>query len=140
MKTEGIIALISSIRDKAHRFIIQQLKERGITDIAPAHGGIFVHLFRNTEMTMGEMAQSIDRDKSTVTALVDKLVALGYVKKERDIADNRVTKIRLTQKGRSLEANFTLISNELLEQAYHGFLEEEKRKIIDLLGRMNKNF
>ena len=139
MDHERVIALISAIRDKANRFILQQLKDRGITDIAPAHGGIFVHLFRNTEMTMGEMAQLIDRDKSTVTALVDKLVVLGYVRKERDARDSRVTKIRLTSEGRALEANFALISKELLKQVYSGFTEEEKQNIIHLLGLINNN-
>ena len=30
VKTEGIIALVSAVRDKANRFITEQLKMRGI--------------------------------------------------------------------------------------------------------------
>jgi DNA-binding MarR family transcriptional regulator len=67
MQTEHLIALISAIRDKANRFIFEQLKARGIKDITPEHGAVFFHLFRSSELTMGELARLIDRDKSTVT-------------------------------------------------------------------------
>jgi DNA-binding MarR family transcriptional regulator len=140
MQTELIITLISAIRDKANRFILQQLKSLGFTDIAPAHGGVFVHLFRNAQLTMGEIAQLIDRDKSTVTTLVEKLVALGYLERERDAADNRVTKVRLTKRGKSLEADFAEISRNLLSKAYTGFSDKEKVVLVRLLTRVNNNF
>jgi len=140
METEHLISLVSAIRDKANRFIFEQLKASGIKDIAPAHGGVFFHLFRNSELTMGELARLIDRDKSTVTSLVEKLAGLGYIKRERDAVDRRVTKIRLTQKGRLLEADFADISQRLLSNAYVGFSDKEMELIIKLLTRVNNNF
>ena len=139
MQNERIIALVSAIRDKANGFILQQLKTRGITGIAPAHGGIFVHLFKNTELTMGQIAQLIERDTSTVTTLVDKLAALDYVERERDPADNRVTWVRLTKKGKSLEADFTGISRNLLSRVYKGLSDKEQGDLIRLLARVNNN-
>ncbi|MBW1800688.1 MAG: MarR family transcriptional regulator [Deltaproteobacteria bacterium] len=140
MKTEGIISLISTIRDKANRFIFHELKARGITDIVPAHGGIFVHLFRNRELPMGEIARLIDRDKSTVTTLVEKLVKLGYLKREKDPDDHRVTIVRLTKEGKVLEADFENISKELLKCVYTGFSDQEKEMAIQLLARIKSNF
>ena len=140
METEHIIALISTIRDKANRFILQQLKAHGVKDIAPAHGAVFVHLFRNSELTMGEIARLIDRDKSTVTTLVKRLTALGYTESEMDTTDNRVTKVRLTGKGWSLETDFADISRGLMSKAYVGFSDDEKEIIIKLLTRVNNNF
>ena len=140
MQTEDIIALISAIRDKANRFILQEMKARGITDIVPAHGGIFVHLFRNPELTMGEIARLIDRDKSTVTTLVEKLVTLGYLKREKDSNDNRVTRVKLTKKGKALDADFENISKRLLKCVYTGFSKKEKETTIKMLTRINHNF
>jgi DNA-binding MarR family transcriptional regulator len=137
--TAGIIALISSIRDKANRLIQQQLKGRGINDIVPAHGGIFVALFRNSEMTMGELARFIDRDKSTVTTLVEKLTGLGYIERRKDDRDNRVSLIRLTDKGKALEAGFLEISRNLLARTYEGFTGNEKMLLIEMLIRINNN-
>jgi DNA-binding MarR family transcriptional regulator len=140
MQTEHLIALVSAIRDKANRFIFEQLKARGIKDIVPAHGGVFFHLFRNSELTMGELARLIDRDKSTMTSVVEKLVRLGYIKRERDTVDLRVTKIRLTKKGRLLEADFADISQALLAKAYGGLSDKEMEVVIGLLTRVNNNF
>jgi DNA-binding MarR family transcriptional regulator len=140
MQTEHLIALVSAIRDKANRFIFEQLKARGIKDIVPAHGGVFFHLFGNRELTMGEIARLIHRDKSTVTSLVEKLGALGYIRRERDAVDRRVTKIRLTQKGRLLEADFADISRSLLSKAYLDFSDKEMEVIVKLLTRVNNNF
>jgi MarR family transcriptional regulator, organic hydroperoxide resistance regulator len=141
METEHIIALVSVIRDKANKFISKQLKAHGIEDLAPAHGVIFVHLFSNYELTMGEIAQLIDRDKSTVTTLVKKLTALGYTESERDTTiDNRVTRVRLTAKGKALEPAFNEISSSLMSKVYAGFSELDKDIIIKLLSQVKNNF
>jgi len=140
VKTEGIIALVSAVREKANRFITEQLTKRGITDITTHHGGIFVHLLRNGELSMGEIAQKIDRDKSTVTALVRRLVELGYVETSASPSDSRVTVVRLTQKGGSLENDFNEISKGLQEKVYQGFSDLEKEMLVRLLMRANSNF
>jgi MarR family transcriptional regulator, organic hydroperoxide resistance regulator len=139
VKTEGIVALVSAVREKANRFITEQLKSRGITDIATHHGGIFVHLLRNGELTMGEIAKKIDRDKSTVTALIRKLVELGYVETSTSSLDSRVTMVRLTAKGGALEKDFNEISIGLQERVYRGFSDLEKELLMRLLGRVKEN-
>jgi MarR family transcriptional regulator, organic hydroperoxide resistance regulator len=139
VKTEGIIALVASVREKANRFITGELKKRGITDISTPHGGIFVHLFRNGELSMGEIAQKIDRDKSTVTALVKRLVDLGYVETSQSPSDSRVTMVKLTHKGAVLENDFKEISKDLLEKVYGGSTDLEREMLVRLLIRINNN-
>jgi DNA-binding MarR family transcriptional regulator len=138
-KTAGIIALISTVRDKANRIILRKLKERGIHDIAPAHGSILVALFRNDELPMGQIAKMIDRDKSTVTTLVNKLVKNGYLERRKDDSDSRVTLIRLTNKGKALEYDFFDISRELITMVYSGFSESEKENLMRFMGRVKNN-
>ena len=138
--TEGIIALISTVRDKANKFILQKLREYGIEDIAPAHGAIFVTLFRNSELPMGEIAKIINRNKSTVTPLVNKLISLSYLEKRQDSSDNRVSLVRLTEKGKSLEKDFINISKELVSRVYDGFSDLEKEILVKLLNRIKNNF
>jgi len=89
---------------------------------------------------MGELARLIGRDKSTVTSLAGKLADLGYINRKRDAVDRRVTKIRLTQKGKLLETDFGDISRSLLSKAYGGFSNRETEAIVELLTRVNNNF
>ena len=132
--------MVSAVREKASRFIAEQLKRRGITDIATPYGGIFVHLFKNGELSMGDIARKIDRDKSTVTSLVKKLVVLGYVETSTSSSDSRVTTVRLTEKGGALENDFREISIMLQEMVYQDFSALEQDILVRLLMRVKGNF
>jgi hypothetical protein len=58
---DGIIGLVATIREKANKHILKGLKEQGIDDIVPAYGAVFVQLFMEPELTMGDIARRIDR-------------------------------------------------------------------------------
>jgi len=137
---KGVISLIAGVRDRSNAFISKRLADHGLSDIAPAHGAVFYCLFNGNVLTMGEIAVKIHRDKSTVTTLVDKIVALGYAEKRKGIADARVTHVRLTKQGQDLKPVFDEISDELLETVYGGFSPEERYMLTRLLQRMINNF
>ena len=140
MKTDHVIALIARLRDKAYDFIIRELREKKIAGLAPSHGGIMSNLFKKDRVSMKEIAERIGRDKSTVTALVNKLVDAGYVVKEKDADDNRVTYLCLTTKGRSLERDFDSISECLIDTAFRGFSQKEREQIVRGIVKMLGNF
>jgi len=137
---EGIISTISTVREKANRYISQQLRKMGVEDIATPYGAIFASLFRNGQLTMGEIARNIRRDKSTVTVLVRKLVDLGYVETSPSPTDARAIFVRLSKKGKALEPVFSEVSKTLRKRVYRGFTEEEKETLATLLERIRDNF
>jgi len=140
MKTDHVIALIARVRDKAYEFIIRELNKKKITGLVPSHGGIMSTLFKKDRASMKELAERIGRDKSTVTALVNKLMRAGYVSKEKDADDNRITYLRLTAKGRSLERYFDEISERLIATAFRGFSRKEREDIVKGIVKMLNNF
>jgi MarR family transcriptional regulator, organic hydroperoxide resistance regulator len=138
--TEGIISTISTVKEKANRYISRQLRKMGVEDIATPYGGIFSSLLRNRRLTMGEIARNIRRDKSTVTVLIRKLVDLGYVETRSSPTDARATIVRLSKKGRALEPVFSEISRNLRKRVYRGFTEEEKEMLATMLEKVRDNF
>jgi DNA-binding MarR family transcriptional regulator len=112
----------------------------GLEGIVTSHGDIIYALFNHERMTMAEIAAKIGRDKSTVTALVDKLVKLGYVGKERDSRDTRVVYVALSDKGRELRPVFEAISAKVLGTFYSGVSEEEKTELARVLDKIYHNF
>jgi DNA-binding MarR family transcriptional regulator len=140
MNTRDAISLISKIREKANRFIMSEMQKHGIEDIATSHGDIIYALYKTPRLTMAEIAGKIGKDKSTVTALVDKLVRLGYVVKERDTEDTRVIYVSLTDKGNGLKPIFEEISGKLVALFYAGVSEKEKEEVLELLTRIYNNF
>ncbi|MEA5092923.1 hypothetical protein SDC9_51576 [bioreactor metagenome] len=141
MKDKYIVYFMSRIKSKMLHFIEVQLKENRLDDLIPSHGNILTALYENqSKLTMRQIAQIIGKDKSTVTPLVNKLVTLGYIKKEKKELDKRVTYIILTERGKEIEAKFNAISREVSMTAYKGFSTEEKEIFLNLLKKLNDNF
>jgi DNA-binding MarR family transcriptional regulator len=140
MKTDNTIALMGEIREKANKFILQELEQVGFKDIAPSHGGILSTLFKLGECTMTDISNSIHRDRSTVTALVNKLIKLGYISSRKDERDSRTTIISLTEKGKELEPKFKEISQNLYEIEYRGISENERIAFEKILKKIYNNF
>lgn len=139
MNRDLILFQIGRIQYKADRFLLAELRRHGIDGIAPSHGEIIGFLLLNGPMRMKEMAAIIDKDKSTLTALVDKLIGMGLVNKTRDTNDSRVSMLSLTEEGESLKQKYRAISGRLREQAYRGFSEDEKEALYGFLKRLNSN-
>ncbi|UJF33881.1 MarR family winged helix-turn-helix transcriptional regulator [Paenibacillus hexagrammi] len=140
METRDVISFISKIREKVNRFLVAEMTKRGIEGIATSHGDIIYALANHSRLTMAEISKVIHKDKSTVTALVDKLVRLGYVTKERDREDTRVVYVALTPKGIELQPMFESISEELLEQFYNNITDKEKEDLLTILKKIHSNF
>jgi len=133
------ISLISRIREKSSKFITDKLAENGIKGVVPSHGDIMAVLFSVEKCTMKELANRIRRTKSTLTILVDKLVTLALIEKEKSHEDSRITYIKLTDKGFAFKPVFEKISKELNSKVYNGFTDEEADAVEHLLEKISNN-
>lgn len=140
METRDAISLISKIREKVNRFIVAEMVKQGLDGIGTSHGDIIYALLQKHRLTMADISARINKDKSTVTALVDKLVRLGLVTKERDQEDTRFVYVTLTEKGREQETVFEAISADMLEQFYRNISEQEQEALLSILMKINNNF
>lgn len=141
MNDKYIIYFISRTKANMIKFIENKLKENDLTDLIPTHGNVLTALYESDKkLTMKDIANKIGKDKSTVTSLINKLIDLGYVKKEKCTKDKRITYINLTKKARDIEDRFNFISSQVKETAYSNFTEEEKKEFLRLLRKLNSNF
>ena len=141
MNDKYIIYFISRTKANMIKFIENRLKENKLDDLIPTHGNILTALYESDKkLTMKEIATKIGKDKSTVTALVNKLTDLGYVEKEKCTKDKRVTYIMLTQKAYDIEDRFNAISSQVKHTAYNNFTAEEKKEFLRLLKKLSSNF
>ncbi|TYB31124.1 MAG: MarR family transcriptional regulator [Candidatus Mcinerneyibacterium aminivorans] len=138
---KDIFNKMKNIRKKANDYFCEQMKKNNIKKICSSHGSILIALYRaeNSRMQMNEIAKTIKRSKSTVTELVNKLVRLDYVKKEKCSSDSRITYIKLTKKGQKIKDKYERIYNNLLEKTFKGFSDDEIRFLKGLLNRLNNN-
>ena len=95
--------LAGRLSEATSTFILESLKREGMGELLPCHGDILHVLTEQETATVMELSRLTHRSKSTVSALVTKLVDLGYVARE----------LRLTEKGRAFIPVSKRISSEL---------------------------
>ena len=140
MDNNTIIAIISRIREKANKFLIDEMEKNNIKGLVTSHGNIIFSLFKNPKLTMKDLSRITGKDKSTITALINKLKKSGYIKKIKNDKDTRITNISLTDKGKSLEPKLRKISDNLIKTAYKGINDNEKKAVVDILQKIKGNF
>jgi DNA-binding MarR family transcriptional regulator len=140
MKIDNIFFLIGRIKECYTDFLEKELQARGVKNIVNSHADIIVALKINGELTMSEISEKINRDRSTVTALVSKLKKLGYVKLRKNESDYRSSFSSLTEKAEKLIPDFLTISDKLYKKAMVGISEKEWERCRRVLGKIYKNF
>ena len=70
-------------------------------------------LWEDDEQTIGAIAQRLDLEPSTITPLVKRLEQAGQVVRQRNPADERQVKVRLTDQGRAVRAETRTLADAL---------------------------
>ena len=130
---------VSRTRALVNQFLTGALARRGYAGLAPSHGDILAQLCREERVRMSDLSRRIDRDPSTVTALVRKLVKLGFAQTERDATDGRATVVSLTERGRALERDFGELSTMLRATWADGIEEADLATAARVLAVMRRN-
>ena len=131
-----VVSLISHLHAITADFTNAKLADKNLVS---SHGFILYLLSVNKTMTKTEIAKATNRDKSTTTVLIRKLIDEGLVQEYTSETDARSKIISLTAKGRSLNKLTSSISEDLLSVCYKDFTQKEKKQHLDLLLKMNAN-
>lgn len=135
----SVMSLISHVHSLSQDFLQKKMGAAGLPELASSHGFILFCLSQTERMTLGDLAQKINRDKSTTTVLVRKLEQADLVTLQKDGRDTRKKFISLTEKGRDYNAVTARLSEDLLATSYRGFSDAEKTELLRLLLKLYGN-
>jgi DNA-binding MarR family transcriptional regulator len=65
---------------------------------------VMMTLWSQDDLTVGELGEKLLLESNTLTPLLKRLEATGYLARRRDKADERQVRVKLTTRGRALEA------------------------------------
>ncbi|MBL0929874.1 MAG: MarR family transcriptional regulator [Alphaproteobacteria bacterium] len=74
-----------------------------------------VSLWAQDDQTVGELGEKLFLESNTLTPLLKRLEALGHVERNRDPADERQVRVRLTAKGKALREQARCVPEGILE-------------------------
>ena len=87
-------------------------------------------------LTMGELARRLGVTEKTVTGVVDRLEREGCLQRERDMADRRVVRCHLTDKGARTYAELDAHLLEKLSQMLAMLDAEDRSALFALLQKL----
>lgn len=95
-------------------------------------------LWEHGEQTVKGLADRLALDSSTLTPLLKRLAAAGLVSRDRDEADERIVRIRLTPQGKALHAPVAEIQRKVACQTrltHEEFVDLRSRlhQLVDLM-------
>jgi MarR family transcriptional regulator, organic hydroperoxide resistance regulator len=135
----NFLYIITNIRQRLFKFLDNELAKKDIKGIAPSYGDILFVLDQKGPITMQEVARHTIKDKSTISSVINKLEAGGFILKERDTSDGRYTNLTLTEKAKRLRPVLFEISKKMNAKLFEGFSEKEKQTLFSLMEKVFKN-
>lgn len=108
-------------------------------DMTHAQLGIFLRLLHGHADTAADLAREMATDTGAMTRALDRLEEKGFVQRLRSQADRRMVQVILTEKGRVLADQMTLVAINALNHHLRDFTPDEVTQFKVFLRRMIGN-
>ncbi|MDR3578602.1 MAG: MarR family transcriptional regulator [Oryzomonas sp.] len=94
-------------------------------DLTPPQCGILAFLWQQDGLTQVELSERSQVDRTTMGGLIDRLEKCGLVERHPHPHDRRAHQIRLTPKGKSMEAPLSECSKKALAKFTSGLTNSD---------------
>ena len=123
-ENDRLIFLIIMAQHRLRMNIRDRLKADGVK-ITLVQAGILFLLKQKNGRTMSEASQILSLDNSTITGLTDRLEKSGFVKRQADPSDRRVSLIHITPEGLGEADRARIVINAVNEEIKADFTKKE---------------
>lgn len=112
------------------------MKPEGITR---SQWWVMAHLSRHDGMSQSDLADVLDLGRAALGGLVDRLEALGFVRRGADDQDRRTKLVLLTPEGRAMIERMRVKSDIMSEAILQGLSVAQRHELADMLGTVKRN-
>lgn len=137
MKDKIFLALLET--QGAHGKLAR--KEFQKMNLSEGQPKILYILLKTEGCVQRELAERAQVRPSTMTVLLDRMEKQGYVYREETKVSGgkRAYKVFLSDEGKRLAHRVDELVEELEEKSLKGFSGEERKKLLEMLGRVAEN-
>ena len=138
MKYERLIDIISAIPSLLHA-LFHDIGTAGMDlPVNRTQSRVLVVIERLSGVTMTQISQMSGLEKGSFTAVADKLIAMGLVKRERDPSDRRKIILRLTREGDEVTRKLIQNAEAHLERKLSRLDDSERRELMDAFAVLSR--
>jgi DNA-binding MarR family transcriptional regulator len=130
------LRLIFSIHRTTHR--IGLFIQRHMPDLNQAEAHILCHLIEFGDSTIADLHGAFAHKRSTLTSVLDRLVARGLVTRETSPKDRRSFIVALTRSGKAKAAKIHRHLETLEAEALHGADRKTVDAFAEVIGRVER--
>ena len=123
---------------KLKQFTAAMIKRNNI-DLTPEQFLLIDLLWNEGPMSQQVMADTMHKDKNSITNLADQLEKKGWVVRKKDDFDRRSNILILTEKAESLKLEAKEKGISILEQIIEGISEEDLTVFLNTLEKLSDN-
>ncbi len=96
-------------------------------------------LWEQDGLTHSELAARLHVQPATMTRMVQRMEKAGFVERRSDAADERVSRVYLTDAGRAIQNKVKQVWHTLEKETFAGFSAEERTSLRRFLLQMREN-
>lgn len=134
METKGGF-YITQIKQLQERIFERLLLAAGL-ELSGGQGRILFILWKEEQLTVGEIGKAVSLAKNTVSAVVDGMVRKGILERTINPENRRETIISLTERALGMRERYDEVSQQMNELFYQGFSVEEREAFEGYLARI----
>lgn len=123
---------------KLKQFLAAKLRQMDVP-LTPEQFMLIDLLWNQGEMTQQQLADQLQKDKNSVTKLVDAIERKGFVVRRQNKHDRRANILVLTDRANQLKPDAKQKGISILDQILEGISEDELRSFLVTLKKLNVN-
>lgn len=131
--------LVAQVHQLSGRAFSRILRRHHIEDLNPAQGRIVYALWKEAPLSQSQLVEKTRLDKSTLTAMLERLEKAGQIIRSPDPKDRRSKLVHLTARNKALHGAYLEASMEMLQIFYKGLHDSEIEVFENTLRRILHN-
>jgi DNA-binding MarR family transcriptional regulator len=121
---------------------LHYVRAQGLLDAIGIYRGqppVLYVLHEQEGLTQSELAARLEVAPATVTKMLQRLERAGFVQRQTDAADQRVSRVYLTDAGRAIQGDVVAALGRLATETFSGFTIEERIVLRRLMVDMRES-
>ena len=121
---------------------LHYVRAQGLLDAIGIYRGqppVLYVLHEQEGLTQSELAARLEVAPATVTKMLQRLERAGFVQRQTDSEDQRVSRVYLTDAGRAIQGDVVAVLGRLAAETFGNFTIEERVVLRRLMIDMREN-
>ena len=138
MLIKEIAVYVNILNSRIKKYFIDKLQENKI-NITPEQFLVLDILWEKQPLSQQNIADIIQKDKNSVTKIIDSLEKKQMARRVMDQNDRRVNKIELTDKALALEEKVTKVAIDFMNDAIKNIDKQDLDNFVNVMRQIKEN-